>query len=47
MKYIVGDVICLPSFIKIGSGIQKSLGGDTHTHADRQHRFHEPTIISA
>jgi hypothetical protein len=28
-----GDVIYIPSFIKIGSGIQKLMGGrDTQTH---------------
>jgi hypothetical protein len=27
-----GAAICIPSFIKIGSGIQKLIGGDTHTH---------------
>jgi hypothetical protein len=31
-------VIYVPSFIKIGSGIQKLLGGDTQTHTDRQQR---------
>jgi hypothetical protein len=35
MKYAVemgsGDMIYIPSFIKIGSGIQKLIGGDTHT----------------
>jgi hypothetical protein len=25
-------MMCIPSFIKIGSGIQKLIGGDTHTH---------------
>jgi hypothetical protein len=28
-------MICIPSFIKIGSAIQKLTGGDTKTH--RQH----------
>jgi hypothetical protein len=36
MKYAVemgsGAMICIPSFIKIGSGIQKFMGGDTQTH---------------
>jgi hypothetical protein len=27
-----GAVIYVPSFIKIGSGIQKLIAGDTHTH---------------
>jgi hypothetical protein len=31
-----GAVIYVPSFIKIGSGIQKLIGGETHT--DRQQR---------
>jgi hypothetical protein len=39
MKYTVemGSVtmIYIPSFIKIGSGIQKLIGGDSQTH--RQH----------
>jgi hypothetical protein len=39
MKYAVGmgsgAMIYIPSFIKIGSGIQKLIGGDTQTH--RQH----------
>jgi hypothetical protein len=29
-----GAVIYVPSFIKIGSGIQKLIGGDTQTHTD-------------
>jgi hypothetical protein len=30
-----GAVIYVPSFIKIGSGVQKSIGGiQKHTHAD-------------
>jgi hypothetical protein len=40
MKYAVemgsGGMIYIPSFIKTGSGIQKLIGGDTHTeHAAR------------
>jgi hypothetical protein len=39
MKYTVemgsGAVIYTPSFIKIGSGIQKLIGGDTK-HTDRK-----------
>jgi hypothetical protein len=30
--------IYVPGFIKIGSGIQKLTGGDTHTHTRRQQR---------
>jgi hypothetical protein len=26
--------IYVPSFIKIGSGVQKLIGGDTHTESD-------------
>jgi hypothetical protein len=35
-----GSVIYVPSFIKIGLGIQKLIGGDTqtHTHTRRQQR---------
>jgi hypothetical protein len=29
-----GTIICIPSFIKIGLGIQKSLVGDTYKHRD-------------
>jgi hypothetical protein len=40
MKYAVemgsGAVIYIPSFINIGSGIQKIIGG-IHRHTDRQH----------
>jgi hypothetical protein len=36
MKYAVdmgsGAVICVPSFINIGSSVQKLIGGDTQTH---------------
>jgi hypothetical protein len=45
MKYAVemgsGAMICIPSFIKIGSAIQQLMaGGDTqtHTHNHRQQR---------
>jgi hypothetical protein len=35
MNYVVkmglGAMVYIPSFIKIDSGIQKLLGGDTHT----------------
>jgi hypothetical protein len=27
-----GDMICIPSFIKIGSGTQKLMGGGIHRH---------------
>jgi hypothetical protein len=33
-----GAVIHIPSFIKIGSGIQKLIRGDTQTHTHRQQR---------
>jgi hypothetical protein len=37
MKYGVemasGDMICMPSFLKTGSGIQKYIGG-IHRHTD-------------
>jgi hypothetical protein len=29
-----GAVIYVPSFIKIGSGVQKLIRGDTQTHTD-------------
>jgi hypothetical protein len=36
MRYAVemgsGAMICIPSLIKIGSGIQKLIRGDTQTH---------------
>jgi hypothetical protein len=39
MKYAVemgsGAMICVPSFTKIGSGIQKLIGG-IHRHAERK-----------
>jgi hypothetical protein len=39
MKYVVemgsGVIIYIPSFIKIGSGIQKLVGG-IHSHTDRK-----------
>jgi hypothetical protein len=42
MKYAVqvgsGDMINIPSFIKIGSAIQMLMGGGIHTH--RQHGDH-------
>jgi hypothetical protein len=33
-----GAVIYVPSFIKIGSGVQKLIGEDTQTHTHRQQR---------
>jgi hypothetical protein len=33
-----GAEIYIPSFIKIGSGVQKLIGGDTQTHTHRQQR---------
>jgi hypothetical protein len=38
-----GAVIYVPSFIKIGSGIQKLIGGDTHTQTARW--SHKPTLF--
>jgi hypothetical protein len=39
MKYVVeigsGAVICIQSFIKIASGIQKLMGGGMHRHIER------------
>jgi hypothetical protein len=36
-------MICMPSSIKIGSDIQKLIGGDTQT----AWRWHKPTFISS
>jgi hypothetical protein len=51
MKYAVetesGAMICMPSFIKIGSSIQKLMGregGYTQTHKTAC-RSHKPTLI--
>jgi hypothetical protein len=33
-----GAVIYVPSFIKIGSGVRKLIGGDTQTHTHGQQR---------
>jgi hypothetical protein len=33
-----GAVIYVPSFIKIGSGVQKLMGGGGYTHTYRQQR---------
>jgi hypothetical protein len=42
MKYSVemgsGAVIYVPSFVKIGSGIQKLIGEDTHTDTQTDRR---------
>jgi hypothetical protein len=40
-----GAVIYVPSFIKIGSGVQKLIGGytDTHTHT---HTHTDSNVIS-
>jgi hypothetical protein len=39
----------VPSFIKIGSGVQKLIGGGihrhTHTHTQTATRSHKPTIF--
>jgi hypothetical protein len=48
MKYAIemgsGAMIYVPSSIKIGSGIQKLIRGDSRTH--RQHGdSHKPTFI--
>jgi hypothetical protein len=43
MKYAVekdsGAMICIPSFIKFGSDIQKLIGGDTQTHRQNRNRI--------
>jgi hypothetical protein len=33
-----GAVIYIPSFVKIGSGVQKLIARDTHTHTHGQQR---------
>jgi hypothetical protein len=38
-----GAMIYVPSFIKIGSGVQKLIGGDTNTQT--AWRSHKPTLI--
>jgi hypothetical protein len=40
-----GAMICIPSFIKIGSGIQKLIRGCTNTQ--RAWRSHKPAFISS
>jgi hypothetical protein len=42
-----GAVIYLPSFIKIGSGVQKLIGADTQTHKQtRTHTHMDNDVIS-
>jgi hypothetical protein len=40
MKYAFkmgsGAMICIPNFIKIGSGIEKLMGGGMYRHTDRK-----------
>jgi hypothetical protein len=49
MNYAVeissGAMIYTPNFIKIGSGIQKVIGG-VHIQTHRQKAIHKPTYIS-
>jgi hypothetical protein len=40
-----GAVIYVPSFIKIGSGVQKLIGGYTDTHTRTVTRSHTPTLF--
>jgi hypothetical protein len=44
-----GAVIYVPSFIKIGSGVQKLIGGytDTHTQTRTATSSHMPTLFLA
>jgi hypothetical protein len=48
MKYAVemgsGAIIYIPSFIKIGSGIQKLMGGGSLTGTQTAWRSHKPTL---
>jgi hypothetical protein len=39
-----GAVIYVPGFIKIGSGIQRLMGGHRHTY--RHTATHKPTLFS-
>jgi hypothetical protein len=49
MKYFIemdsGAMICIPSFIKIGSGIQNLVGGFTYTQTHRQHCDHISLLL--
>jgi hypothetical protein len=50
MEYAVEEmglnaVIYIPSFIKIGSGIQKLMGGGEFTDTQTAWRSHKPTFI--
>jgi hypothetical protein len=42
-----GAVTCVPSFIKICSGVQKLIRGDTHTHTRTRTETgsHKPTLF--
>jgi hypothetical protein len=40
-----GAVIYVPSFIKFGSGVQRLIGGDTHTHTRTATRSHKATLF--
>jgi hypothetical protein len=50
MNYAVemglGVVIYKPSFIKIGSGVQKLIGGDTYTHTQTHTHRQEGDLTS-
>jgi hypothetical protein len=38
-------VIYLPSFMKIGSGVQKLIGGQTHTHGQQRDVMCKPILF--
>jgi hypothetical protein len=40
-----GAVIYVPSFVKIGSGVQKLIGGDTHTHTHPRGQQRDPISL--
>jgi hypothetical protein len=40
-----GAVIYVPSFIKIGSGVQKLIAGNTQTHTRTATCYHKPTLF--
>jgi hypothetical protein len=42
-----GAVIYIPSFIKIDSGVQKLIGGDTQTHTNIQTHTHTRTAMES